>query len=220
MEREFRITADGSHTLFIPGLKEPYHSMNGALTESKHIFIRGGLDFMDPGPVSILEFGFGTGLNALLTAIEAAKRKCNIRYTTLEKYPLGPDEVRGLNYPGLLGEGASELFTAIHEAPWEEEVALGEYFTLRKLRCDFRQPEAFPPTDLVYFDAFAPDVQPALWSDDLFVRIAAGMRPGAVLVTYSAKGSVKRSLQAAGFHVQKLPGPPGKREMIRAVRSE
>ncbi len=217
MYREIRTTADGSHTLFIPELNEPYHSVNGAITESEHIFIRNGLLFMKKEKISILEFGFGTGLNALLTAMEAKKRELSIHYTAIEKYPLTTKEVASLNYPQILGEEANPLFIKIHEASWDENIEIFPGFTLHKINNGFLETDHFPVTDLVYFDAFAPEIQPELWSEELFKKIARNMNNNGILVTYSSKGSVKRALQSAGFNVEKVPGPPGKREITRAI---
>jgi len=219
MEREIRITADGSHTLFIPGLNEPYHSVNGAITESMHVFIRNGLDRFTRAKVRILEFGFGTGLNAFLTLLEAGKKELTVSYTSIEKYPITVAEQAILNYPEQLGGTNRDVFMALHEAPWEEDVRISGSFTLHKIKGDFTAIELFPACDLVYFDAFAPEIQPELWSEDLFKKVAYAMEPAGILVTYSAKGSVKRALQAVGLKVSKHPGPPGKREIISALKS-
>jgi len=218
MEREFRITADGSHTLFVKGLNEPYHSVNGAITESMQVFIRNGLKAAGKKKIRVLEFGFGTGLNALLTLLEAARSGLEVGYHTLEKYPVTLEEADRLNYPDLLGEGSGEMLSALHRAPWDTVVEINPSFILEKIRGDFTEIEHFPRADLVYYDAFAPDIQPGLWTEELFFRIAGAMEEGGILVTYSAKGSVRRALQAAGLRVEKLPGPPGKREVLRAVK--
>lgn len=218
MNTQLIITADGSHTLYVPGMDEHYHSRFGAMTESKHIFINAGLASLGPGPVSILEVGFGTGLNALLTAIHAEKHDIAVSYTSLEKYPIDPSLVSQLNYGILAGEGGQQLFSAIHDAPWNTPAGINEYFTLEKRVSDLTTEDLTGVYDLIYFDAFGPDKQPDMWSEEVMRRIANGTRPGSVLVTYSAKGTLKRMLRALGFDVTLLPGPPGKRVITRAVK--
>ena len=227
MERCVIITADGSSTYFVPELKETYHSTRGAVSESQHVFIDAGLkpivakQLENNGKdeknrqvaIRILEMGFGTGLNALLTLLYAEEHKIAVYYECLEKYPLTKEEVAVLNYPD------KDKLAALHACAWEEPVQLTADFCLCKHRIDLLD---YCPTqifDLVYFDAFAPDVQPDLWSKDLFAKIHASLSLGGILVTYSAKGTVKSALRAAGFEVQRLPGAVGKRHMIRAVKS-
>ena len=218
MQRIIERTADGSETLYVPGLEEHYHSVKGALTESRHIFIDMGLlPATDSPTLSVFEVGFGTGLNALLTWQEAERRGLHVHYTTLELYPLTADEASRLDYH------PKELLEALHRAPWGEETRLSPRFTLLKLCEDFtRLPgrKAFPrPFDVVYFDAFSPEKQPGMWNEELFVELWRRMSPGGTLTTYCAKGEVRRRLQRAGFTVERLPGPPGgKREMLRARR--
>lgn len=206
-------TSDGSPTLFVPELKEHYHSIHGSLTESKHIFIKYGLELIlnnNNKINNILEFGLGTGLNLLLTLEYAGQ--IPIYYHSLEKYPLSTEEIHSLSasfshYP---------FYDVIHHTPWEEDIHLNEQVVLRKDKVDFRDFKPQKSYHLVYFDAFAPDVQPKLWEQGVFDRIFNCMEWGGVLVTYCAKGQVKRNLKAAGFRVEALPGPPGKREMTRA----
>lgn len=218
METKLIITADGSHTLYVPGMDEHYHSRFGALTESKHIFIDAGLASLPTGDISVLEVGFGTGLNALLTALHAGREKIRVSYTTLEKFPLDPSLVNRLNYGTLAGEGGGELFAAIHQAPWNTPAAITEWFTLEKRQTDLTTEAPTGVYDLVYFDAFGPDKQPEMWSEEVIQRIASATHPGSVFVTYSAKGALKRMLRSVGFDVEHLPGPPGKRVFTRAVR--
>ncbi len=218
MDTKLIITADGSHTLYLPGMDEHYHSRFGALTESKHIFINAGLASLPGGDISVLEVGFGTGLNALLTALHADREKIRVSYTTLEKFPLDPSLVTRLNYGTLAGEGGGELFRKIHEAPWNSPHAITEWFTLEKQQTDLTAEAPTGVYDLVYFDAFGPDKQPEMWSEEVMQRIGSAIRPGSVFVTYSAKGALKRMLRSMGFDVEHLPGPPGKRVFTRAVK--
>jgi tRNA U34 5-methylaminomethyl-2-thiouridine-forming methyltransferase MnmC len=215
---EIRLTGDGSHTLYLPALDEHYHSHFGAVTESKHIFINAGLASLNSSTVSILEVGFGTGLNALLTAMYANDNQVNINYVTLEKYPLDPSLLFQLNYPTITGAEDRELFEAMHNAPWEQTVRLTPWFTLEKRLSDLTTMNIEGLFDLIYFDAFGPDKQPEMWSRKVMQKITAVTHPGTVLVTYSAKGELKRNLRALGFEVALLPGPPGKRVMTRAVK--
>lgn len=218
MERTFIETEDGSTSLYVPGLNEHYHSVHGAVQESRHIFIQAGIEFYGQENVSIVEAGFGTGLNAYLSLIHTETRHCNIHYTTLEKYPLSEEEVNALNYPSLLPFDRPELFKALHTSPWEAEIALTPRFTLLKHRTDIREWQPDTKTDIVFFDAFNPEVQPHLWTTDVFRRFYESLKPGGILVTYCVKGIVKQALRDAGFTLKRLPGPPGKREMLRATR--
>ena len=215
---EIRITADGSHTLFVPGMNEHYHSHFGALTESRHIFINAGLASLKGDSAAVIEAGFGTGLNALLTAIYAEEHKIKVSYTSLEKYPLDPSIIRQLNYGSLTGVHGNNLFGAIHAAPWGEVSQVTEWFTLHKIMTDLTAEGPEGLYDIVYFDAFGPDKQPEMWSEEVMQRIAAVTHTGSVFVTYSAKGTLKRTLRSLGFEVNLLPGPPGKRVITRAVR--
>jgi len=215
-----------------------YHSHHGAIQESMHVFIRAGLDeCVKQHPVQqslrILEMGLGTGLNALLTAMEAAKYQLPIHYTALELYPLPVEQARTLNYCSQLDQHAWQpVFEQLHTCAWEEDQVLTPYFTLHKtvsnlISYSTNQP---PPdrssragvnvsTNIIYFDAFAPSAQPELWTTEVFEKLYGLLQPGGLLVTYCSKGDVRRAMQAAGFTIEKIPGPPGKREMVRAVRS-
>ena len=213
-------TADGSHTLFVPELDEHYHSVNGAIQESMHVFIRNGLlQLPEKKEIRILEIGFGTGLNALLTLLHAEEKEKTIHYTSLELYPLDSEIITTLNYPSQLGRSeAATFFNALHAAPWEDETAITPHFTLLKRNADFTVCAFSDKYDLIYFDAFAPEKQPDMWEQPLFDRIAASTNEGGILTTYCAKGEVRRRLQNSGFKVNRLPGPPGKRQMIQAVK--
>ncbi|RAU84090.1 tRNA (5-methylaminomethyl-2-thiouridine)(34)-methyltransferase MnmD [Pontibacter arcticus] len=219
MHLEIRQTKDGSNTLYLPDLNEHYHSVHGALQESQHVFIKHGLEHVlsSKKDIKILEVGFGTGLNAILTFPCALARQSFIQYDTLEKFPLPMDVIAQLSYEKLiLNPELLDAFNQMHLAPWNEPVELIPYFTLQKINEtleEFCPPDSY--YDIVYFDAFAPDKQPELWTDDIFAKLYKAIRPGGLLVTYCAKGSFKRSLKAAGFEVEALPGPPGKREMTR-----
>jgi len=218
MERILRITGDGSHTIFQKALNEPYHSAHGALQESQHVFINQGLHNVKATSVRILEIGFGTGLNALLTLSEALLQKLVIYYHAVEKYPLIESEYTLLNYEELIDGLPEGILQRIHSFPWEKPVKISERFTLYKEKADFRSMSLPTKFNLVYFDAFSPGKQPELWSSDVFGAVAKSAEPGCILVTYSAKGSVRRTLDSCGFDVTKVAGPPGKREMIRAIK--
>lgn len=264
MERIIEHTADGSATLYVPELDEHYHSVKGAFTESQHIFIDMGLKACPEPDPHILEVGFGTGLNALLSLLEAERSGRTLHYTALELYPLPWETINQLGYVAFLngerltvnGEQVARWFEALHTAPWEEEVEITPHFTLYKVQTDFTNDERLlndelstvsderlamnaEPTQsnaqpvhhspltahrskdvhrysLIYFDAFAPEKQPEMWTQELFDRLYVSMKEGGVLTTYCAKGAVRRMLQAAGFVIERLPGPPGgKREILR-----
>jgi tRNA U34 5-methylaminomethyl-2-thiouridine-forming methyltransferase MnmC len=223
MHLEIRQTKDGSNTLFVPDLNEHYHSVHGALQESQHVFIKQGLEYAleQKRDIKILEVGFGTGLNAILTFPYALAQKAFIQYDTLEKYPLTEEVVRQLHFEKfVLNPELLAYFYELHATPWNEPADVIPYFTLQKIHEsleEFVAPSSY--YDLIYFDAFAPEKQPELWTDAIFEKLYNATRPGGVLVTYCAKGSFKRSLKAAGFEVEALPGPPGKREMTRGVKA-
>jgi len=209
------VTADGSHTLFSAGLNEHYHSMNGAVQESLQVYIQAGFMLCKKESIRVLELGFGTGLNAFLTALEAEKRKIEVSYIALEKYPLSPQITGKLNYSHL----NTDLFSAIHAAEWEKDCFITPFFSLQKIKTDFRDYDYLCHPDVVYYDAFAPDKQPEVWSQELFDALYRTMSAGGILTTYTAKGAVRRMMLQSGFRVERLPGPPGKREMLRAIRS-
>lgn len=217
-ELEIITTSDGSHTLRNNLLGETYHSVHGAIQESMHVFIKNGLAFFrhqHPAvEVSILEVGFGTGLNALVALQYALKCKVNIRYTTLEPFPLNEKVWSKLNY----GDEDRGSFDAIHRASWEREVAISPVFTLHKMMASLDSAELAGSYDIVFFDAFAPSVQPGMWTFDSLKKAVDRMNLPGVFVTYSAKGQVKRDLRTLGLSVETLPGPPGKLQMIRACR--
>ncbi len=212
------LTSDGSHTLFVPSLNEHYHSVKGAVRESMTVYIENGYDFCTLNPVRILEIGFGTGLNARLTLIRSETDGRRVHYTAIEKYPLSMEVISMLNYPSFCSGSGPELFSILHNAEWNRNVPLTDRFTLNKSISDFTSDPLTGKFDLIYFDAFGPDKQPEMWTEELFMKISEATGPAGVLVTYSSKGTVKRILRACGFEVFLLPGPPGKREVLRAVK--
>lgn len=218
MEVEIKLTEDGSHTLFVPAIDECYHSSHGAVQESRHIFIGAALQQCRKTDIVVLEIGFGTGLNALLALTEAERCGKRIHYISLEKYPVAPEKALLLNYPRQLGVDEA-LFRSIHNCAWNVAVAVTPCFTLEKVETDFTLFAHRACYDVVFFDAFSPDKQPEMWSQQQFERIFAACNDSAVLTTYCAKGVVRRAMQSAGFAVERLPGPPGKREMLRARKN-
>ncbi|MDO4707030.1 MAG: tRNA (5-methylaminomethyl-2-thiouridine)(34)-methyltransferase MnmD [Porphyromonadaceae bacterium] len=220
---ELRQTHDGSSTLYNVTIGEHYHSLHGALQESQHIFLKAALEYRasrDQVPLSILEVGFGTGLNALLTFLWAERMRRSVTYTTLELYPISPELAGELVYEleGISSERIRECLCRLHAAPWGEVVELTSYFRLFKQQIDLRYYEPRSSVDVVYFDAFSPDIQPELWMECIFDRLYRATAPGGVLTTYSAKGEVRRRLQRAGYQVERLAGPIGKREILRASK--
>ena len=219
--RRIVLSEDGSHTIYVPGLNEHYHSTHGALQESRYIFIEKGLSFISMNKLSILEIGFGTGLNSLLSLIYSIEKDIRIDYTGIEKYPLVEEEWSVLNFSRVIGTNENrnqKIFRSLHAAPWGLKTQLNSSYSLTKIKMDVKElllPETY---DLVYFDAFAPDVQPELWTMEVFSKIYAAMNKNALLLTYSSKGSVRRTLENCGFKIDRLPGPPGKREIMRAIK--
>ncbi len=222
MEVELRITSDGSHTLYLAELDETYHSLHGALQESRHVFINHGLNFFckknpDKKIITVFEMGFGTGLNALLTMQFAVEKQVQVRYTTIEKFPLPEEIVKTLNYTQLSEFiPYQEDFIRMHQAPAGAALNLGN-FNFRKDLGDILSYSFMRMFDVVFWDAFAPSIVPELWTSELFTRLRTSMNPGGVLTTYSSKGDVKRNIRAAGFNLERLPGAPGKRHMLRAI---
>jgi tRNA U34 5-methylaminomethyl-2-thiouridine-forming methyltransferase MnmC len=210
-ERHITQSADGSTTLWVPGLDEHYHSIHGALTESQHVFIEAGLKAIGTSTIRILEVGLGTALNARLTFDQAQQNGITITYDALEKFPLTKEEIEAVGFQGMSKE--APFLTATPGAVTQ----ITEQFTFRLLVEDVKNFEGEQGSyDLIYFDAFAPSAQPDLWTDAIFENMFRLLKPGGALVTYCAKGVVKRSMKAAGFEVEALPGPPRKREMTRA----
>ena len=218
MNIEIKTTSDGSHTLYVPEIDESYHSTHGAIQESRHIFIETGLKFLKKPEINLLEIGFGTGLNALLALEEAESSKKTIYYTTIEKFPVEYDIALLLNYPEQIRPDYRALFNKIHSSKWNEKVQISANFTLKKIETDFTDFEPDLSLDVVFFDAFSPVKQPEMWTQYQFEKIFKHCNKGAILTTYCAKGNVRRALQNSGFIVERLPGPPGKREILRAKK--
>ncbi|MCK7591431.1 tRNA (5-methylaminomethyl-2-thiouridine)(34)-methyltransferase MnmD [Subsaxibacter sp. CAU 1640] len=228
MERRIVITADGSKTIHLVDLNEHYHSIHGAIQEAKHVFIKHGLLFFKDTFVTssavekfshyihILEIGLGTGLNAYLTFLESEKLNVSIDYTGVEAYPITSEELQALNYSEALNMDSDKVFQQIHQVTCEEKHTLVPQFSLTKQTKFFSDINDQELYDIIYFDAFGARVQPELWTEDIFQKMYNALKPNGILVTYSAKGSVRRAMLAVGFQVEKLPGPPGKREMLRA----
>ncbi|RYY82853.1 MAG: hypothetical protein EOO15_22330 [Chitinophagaceae bacterium] len=220
MERKIIVTKDGSHTFEYPDVRGTYHSRHGALGESRHVFLEAG--FLDAvqrfpnQPLSVFEMGFGSGLNALLTAVEAERRRLPVQYVAIESFPVPASEAEALNYGALLG--ARDLFQQLHTAPWEMETRISDYFTIRKEEGALQDLQLSGLYHVVYYDAFAPSSQPELWMAERFRQLYEVLHPGGTLVTYCSKSVVRKAMTEAGFTVTKPQGPWGKREMVRAVR--
>jgi tRNA U34 5-methylaminomethyl-2-thiouridine-forming methyltransferase MnmC len=211
-------TSDGSHTIYVPELNEHYHSIHGAVKESSFIFINNGFDTCSATPINIFEIGFGTGLNALLTAVKNLVAGKEVNYTSIEKHPVDEKTIRSINHHLFAGETGKELYDLIHSSPWNIWVNIYKNFNLKKIKGDITNSPISGRYDLIYFDAFGPDKQPEMWTHEIFEIIASVTNKNGILVTYSAKGEVKRNLKACGFEVTLLHGPPGKRQIIRAVK--
>jgi len=215
------LSKDGSHTLFSSRFGEHYHSSFGAIQESMHIFIEAGLKSVtfQNSRLNVFEVGFGTGLNALLTFRHALLNDFSVNYYAVEAYPVVNEVVTGLNYPVLL-EVDQEVFASMHHSSGKL-TAITPFFNLALMPVRLQDVQLESDYfDIVYFDAFSPDTQPEMWSVSCFEKIYKAMKRGGVLTTYSCKGSVKRALKSAGFDIEKLPGPPGKREFLRARKGE
>ncbi|HZJ74483.1 MAG TPA: tRNA (5-methylaminomethyl-2-thiouridine)(34)-methyltransferase MnmD [Perlabentimonas sp.] len=212
------ITGDGSATILSEQHGAYYHSLRGAFTESMHIFIEAGLMHVSARAINLLEVGFGTGLNAALTAQRAFELGIHVNYCSVELYPLSGSEYSSLNYVQVLPRRAAQAWTSICDAPWEEKVDISTSLSLLKVNADFTRWVPTTSFSLIYFDAFAPDDQPEMWSKPQFQKIYNALLPGGVLVTYSVKGEVRRILTEVGFTLERLLGPPGKRHILRATK--
>lgn len=219
MKREVIITSDGSSTIFIPEWNESYHSKNGAIQEAYHVFINAGFSLFEKKSLSILEIGFGTGLNAFITYLEAKKNNININYVGVEAYPVVLEEIKALNYiEELNAESEKDVFNKMHELDWNLENEVSAHFKLTKRKQLFQDIKDVECFDLIYFDAFGFTLQPELWSEEIFQSMYNSLLKNGILVTYACRGSVKRAMIKAGFKVEKLPGAPGKREMLRGIK--
>lgn len=217
MKRNIIQTRDGSTTIHLEEWDECYHSRFGAIQEAQHVFIKKGLSLFENNAVSILEIGFGTGLNAFVTYLEAPKRNQTIHYVGVEAYPVSVEEAASMNYVAELNaEKERPVFEKMHECNWEEKISFSDNFFLTKRKQFFADIDDVEQFDLIYFDAFGYDVQPELWSTDIFKKMHNALKPKGVLVTYAARSVIKRSMMEVGFTVEKLEGAPGKREMFRA----
>ena len=221
MEKVFMMTEDGSQTIYLPEIDEHYHSVHGAIQESMHIYIEQGLLQSTKKELSVLEIGFGTGLNAYLTYCVAKNKGISIHYFSLEKYPLDEQEFSQLNYPSLIYPEHSLTFNQLHKAEWNKTIEISKSFKLEKFNTDLLtfQFNEIPEFDLVYYDAFAPGKQPEMWAPDILHKVAATVKPGGILVTYCAKGIVRRDLADAGFIMERIPGPKGKKEILRGKKT-
>ncbi len=219
MERKIIVTADGSLTIHLEEWNEHYHSIHGAIQEAKHVFVKSGLSLFSNTSISILEIGFGTGLNCFITFLEAKKLNLKVDYVGAEAYPVSNEEINCLNYVDELKAAEyNSVFNEMHQAKWEIKNSISANFSLTKRQQFFNEINDVNAFDIIYFDAFGARVQPELWTEEIFQKMFNSLKPNGVLVTYSAKGSVRRAMQTVGFLVEKLPGPPGKREMLRAVK--
>jgi len=211
-------TDDNSHTIHSTLFNENYHSRHGAIAESLHVFINSGLNYCQLKSIKIFEVGFGTGLNAFLTFLESVKRNLKIEYTTIELYPVDEILIKKLNFGTILSEDHRQAFNLLHSMEWNKNKALLENFSLIKIKHDFNLFQFTDHYDLVYFDAFSPDTQPEMWSVENFTKIYHALNNKGILTTYSSKGLVKNNLRSAGFKVSRLPGPKGKRHILRAIK--
>lgn len=218
MKREIIQTKDGSTSIFIPEWNESYHSKHGAIQEAYHVFIKNGFSLFEAKPVSILEIGFGTGLNAFITSLEAEKNNKQVNYVGVEAFPISSDEIASMNFVTLIDANKSNVFKQIHQCDWETENKIHPDFALTKRKQFFQDIDDKESFDLIYFDAFGFDVQPELWSTVIFIKMYNALKYNGLLVTYACRTSIKNAMKEAGFQVEKLPGAPGKREMLRAIK--
>jgi len=211
-----KTSEDGSHTILNESINETYHSVHGAIAESEHVFINACYLLLKKDNVRILEIGFGTGLNAWLTAVQSDKNQKQTQYDSFELYPLEPEIYMNLNYPDIKYNEFKPVFHKIHNAEWNVETSITPYFNVKKINADFTDSTLNGQYDAVFFDAFSPDKQPEMWTHSTFEKIFHSMSAGSILTTYCAKGTIKRLLKEIGFTIEIIPGPPGKWHMIRA----
>jgi tRNA U34 5-methylaminomethyl-2-thiouridine-forming methyltransferase MnmC len=220
LKKEIILTKDGSTSIFLPELNETYHSKFGAIQEANHVFIKNGLSLLNDKSVSILEIGFGTGLNAFITFLEAEKSNQSINYVGVEAYPVEMEIVSQLNYVSQLEAIKDQsIFDKIHQCDWEIENSITSNYNLTKRNQKIEDISDFSKFNLIYFDAFGFDVQPELWNDEIFQKMYDALLPKGIIVTYACRTSIKKAMLKAGFFVEKLPGAPGKREMLRAIKN-
>ena len=218
MKKKLVITNDGSHSIFVPQLNECYHSRHGSILEAEYVFIKNGLLAENKKQFNILEIGFGTGLNALLTAEKAKQKGISVNYHAIELHPVAEEYYRQLNFTELIGIEKGD-FIQLHKAEWEEKCKINDHFSLTKNQISLEEYKTDKKFDIIYFDAFSPEKQPELWTDVIFKKMHDLLNEDGFLVTYCAKGVVKRTMKTVGFEVVVLDGPPGKRQMTRANKS-
>lgn len=219
MKREIIQTQDGSTTIHLPEWNESYHSKHGAIQEAYHVFIKNGFSLLEGMSISVLEIGFGTGLNAFITYLEAKKSSNQaINYVGVEAYPVVLEEALQMNYAQEIDEKECQVFELLHQSDWEKKNLISPEFTLTKRKQFFQDINDSNAFDLIYFDAFGFRVQPELWSEAIFAAMYKALKVNGVLVTYACRTSIKNAMLSAGFSVEKLPGAPGKREMLRATK--
>jgi tRNA U34 5-methylaminomethyl-2-thiouridine-forming methyltransferase MnmC len=227
IKREIIHTQDGSTTIHLPEWNESYHSKHGAIQEAYHVFVKNGFSLFaapvrksssEGKPISILEIGFGTGLNTFITFLEAKKNNQVIDYVGVEAYPVATNEILQMNYPQQIDSAQAHIFYQMHEANWNQKFQLSDTFSLTKRKQLFQDIDDTNAFDLIYFDAFGFRIQPELWSETIFISMYKALKPEGILVTYACRTSIKNAMIAAGFTTQKLPGAPGKREMLRASK--
>lgn len=211
-------TNDGSNTLFSNTFGDQYHSTFGALQESRFVYIQTGLNYCEHNSIKIFEVGFGTGLNAILTYIEGFNKKINIEYHTIELFPIDIETINQLNYFKFFSNDQKSIYKKLHDCKWSRKIKISENFTFRKVKYDFNKYIFTEMYDLIYFDAFAPEKQPNMWSGENFAKLFDILNNNGILVTYSSKGIVKNNLRNAGFKVTRLEGPKGKRHILRAQK--
>jgi tRNA U34 5-methylaminomethyl-2-thiouridine-forming methyltransferase MnmC len=219
LKREILITSDGSTTIHLPEWNEQYHSKHGAIQEAIHVFIKNGFSTISSDKISILEIGFGTGLNAFITFLEAKKSNKMIDYVGVEAYPVKTSEIQQLNYVSELHvQEFQSFFEKMHTIFWEKKHPISDNFLFTKRKQFFNEIDDENTFDLIYFDAFGVRVQPELWTEAIFLIMYKALKNDGILVTYAAAGSIRRAMQSVGFTIEKLQGPPGKREMLRAIK--
>lgn len=223
MERKIIVTADGSHSISIPEMNVTYHSIHGAIQESIHVFIKAGLIKVLEQPsvqddLKILDIGFGTGLNALLTLIAIEETDVTVHYETIEPFPLDNDIVKKLNYCEILQRSDLQTkFELMHSS--EDEIEITDRFIFKRSNTQLKKFRTHELKNLIYFDMFDPKAQADLWTKEIFEKMFSMIAPEGILVTYSSKGEVRRAMRSAGFQVEKIPGPPGKKEIVRAIKN-
>ncbi len=219
LKREVIETKDGSTTIFFPEINETYHSKFGAIQEAYHVFIKMGFDNLKQKSISILEIGFGTGLNAFITFLEAKKTNKTINYVGVEAFPVSLDEISKMNYVTKLDAIKDEnIFNEMHSTKWNEKFKLSDNFLLTKRNQFFQEINDINSFDLIYFDAFGYRIEPELWSIEIFKKMYNALKQNGILVTYACRSSIKNDMINLGFKVEKLQGAPGKREMLRATK--